>query len=574
MVDYLSLMIAIERVKFHFSNTISAIDIDKAREIESSFVNLDLLTLGTLYLHIFEHSGPSDIEIAYLEEASALWASVNDLYQRVEKVRMTAQQLPQTPPSPDKYNTLQSVLTAGKELEIIAKTILDKSQNLLDRLKPTDYLETHPNTSGSLVQNWSWHELLIGRRTGAFVSNLTQAAINLAPGNDEARAFAHGALIGYATHTLGSAYINDVVGGPRRNHPYRQKLARNTVGAWYRANFPTQTTSIAELRDLVTRLREKPTQVTLVEGLITNSLSITYPMLAIKPIPDISKAIDNMVHHLELLTSFLPLTLPPLNPISIQQEIENSGARGETDNQLKPATFNESYVAPPGYFTDNNPVKDNEWYEWLLFPCQVIGWILGKVVEVLNWLGVQLGLIDPSSPSASSQVQGLVTSKDYYVLLDLFARLQDSIYQNCADVLTALKLLGILYPDEIDLAEPPFRTFTVLRREVSKFHLPVNPHTKYLGYPQTSEELPLSLDSPFRYGNNPEIIFGPNSTLKPTVDSFALDLLVNNSPSELDPSLVNLNLDADRGFIAQCWELRSPVGVYPMLISLLNYNDI
>jgi len=572
MIDFLTLMTAIARTKAGFSNAAPGIDPNKATEIESSFTNSDMLTIGALYLHLFEHAGSSDVEIVYLEDASALRAGMSDLFQRVGKVRATAEQLSQTPPSPEKYDILKSVLDDSKDLEGIAKTILDKSQKLLDKLKPTDYLETHPINLE--ISNWSWHELLIARRTGAFVSNLEQAAINQAPNNDEARAFVHGAFISYATHAVGSTYINDAVGGARRSHPYRQKLARNTVGAWYRVNFPGETLSLNELRDLVIRVKDEPAKVTLIEKLIADALKTTYPQLANKPIPDVEAAISSMAHHLDLLTSFSPLALPPLTPVAVQMKIEESGARGEVDTQLKPATFNQQYVAPPGSFTDNNPVKDNEWYDWVLFPCQAVVWILGKIVEALNWIGVKIGLIDQNSPTASSQVQALVTSKDYYVLIDLFARLQYKLHQSGADALTALKLLGLLYPDEIDLAEPPFRTFTVLLRDAFRFHLPVNPHTEYLGYPQSPEELPPSLQSPSRYKDSPEIFLKPNPNYKKTVESFALELLVDSLASEFSPSQVNLNLDADRGFTDPCWELRPPIGVYPMIISRLNYNDI
>ena len=155
------------------------------------------------------------------------------------------------------------------------------------------------------ARSWDWSNLLIGRRTDAFVRELARLAADTGT-----RAFAFGALSGYGANASGSAYLDTVVGGPRRAHRFRDRLARNAVGTWLLAHHPT----IPSPSDLAASIRfGAPTRPSLpprLEQLVLDALAGTFDLSADPPVPDLQRGYRRLVRHLELLDAFVRPAVP------------------------------------------------------------------------------------------------------------------------------------------------------------------------------------------------------------------------------------------------------------------------
>lgn len=559
MLDYQTLTAAVSAARSAFAAAAPGIDPEVVTDVNASFGEPGPFMLGALYQHLLRHAGPSVQEITHLQHAATLWQTVIAISGRIATLRTTVENLAITPPDAAKIDAVTQAVADAEVIKTDLTSALGQARVLIAALSPVDYAGVHPVAAGRAVADWPWFELSIARRSGAFVANLALLTQSSPHDSAEARAFAHGALVGYAVNARGGDFLNDVVGGARRGHLYRHKLAANTVGAWLGVNDAGRTMPLTALRDLI-----GATQAGAIDGLVTAALVRTYPTLATKPLPDVTAAVTTMARHLDLLTRFTPLPLPANSPTAVLRLVDSTGANGVAQGQLTPQALHP--LAPAGEFSDESPFEDNTVLDWIFSPCEALAWAVGKVLEALAFIAVKIGLIEPGSPFAATQAQAVVTSQEYLVAVELFRFLHFRLYSECQDALTALKLLGIAYPEPQDLPVHPYQQFTVIPRKELTFHLPQATPSKYLEYPKTPTELPVSTPSSRTFGQLPTTILGSSA--------FAVELLVASSDPNPEPSTANANTDADRGAGALCWRLLTAPGADPLGAALLAYDEI
>lgn len=90
------------------------------------------------------------------------------------------------------------------------------------------HIPRHPRQSDVRATAWNWMDRFLARRTDAFVRAVFSRARD-----SRGLAFGFGVLSSYAGNVVGSSYIGHVVGGPRRLHRFRERMARNVIGAWF-----------------------------------------------------------------------------------------------------------------------------------------------------------------------------------------------------------------------------------------------------------------------------------------------------------------------------------------------------
>ncbi|MGY5210035.1 hypothetical protein [Nocardia gipuzkoensis] len=80
------------------------------------------------------------------------------------------------------------------------------------------------------TQRWRARDTLHCSHTGRFLQELRRRAD--ASGDSQLRAYADGAMVAYASQLSGNPFINNIVGGPRRNHWWRHQWISNYVDTW------------------------------------------------------------------------------------------------------------------------------------------------------------------------------------------------------------------------------------------------------------------------------------------------------------------------------------------------------
>ena len=99
MVDYQTLTAGLERAAATFANISGSLDPPTVAAVKTSFNTPEALTVGTMYLYLFNHAGPSAVEMADLEAVLSLWTAVRDVSARIGDVGAALEDLNQTPPN-------------------------------------------------------------------------------------------------------------------------------------------------------------------------------------------------------------------------------------------------------------------------------------------------------------------------------------------------------------------------------------------------------------------------------------------------------------------------------------------
>lgn len=266
--------------------------------------------LGALFDHVLQYSQSSTSrEIDVLVSAAKLFQEGSAILGQLSTVRPALEAGLTTPNAP---GVLAAFNAASSELPNIA-TALQNLQTNLEAFQASfsgNYMAPVGQQQDEPVQQWAWRDIFLGRRTTAFVANVQRSAATT-----RQKAFALGNLAGAAGNLLGSGYLNTVVGGPRRSHQLRHRLAAYSVGAWFRDHEPQYAGTLVDIRQALNFPQQDPLTLPAdLKILAQDALRRTYSELTSAALPDLDVGYRLLKAHLGLLGDFtLPAVPAPMN---------------------------------------------------------------------------------------------------------------------------------------------------------------------------------------------------------------------------------------------------------------------
>jgi hypothetical protein len=533
--------------------------------------------LGALVDHLLQYSdAKTSVEIGLLVKAAALFKKAVAIFNTISVTRSSLEAGLTTPTDPAVLAPYNQALAA---LPVIGTNI----QNLLASLKSFqasfsgDWMNPVGQQQGTPVTQWVWRDVFLARRTTAFVASAQALATTT-----RQQAFAIGTLAGAAGNLLGSAYVNSVVGGPRRSHQLRHRLAAYSVGAWLRDNDPQYAGSLATIRSAITFGQQgTPTLPTDIKSLAHGALQKAYPS-GTAALPDLDLGYKNLLEHLQLLQEFtLPPVTQPMNNTLMTEILGLNIGLGVDNTNPHGSGIGTNY---PGIGTHESAGAVCETLLiWFFYP--PAWW-----EAAANALGPGGGPDPtPEDPLGDDEDQLVVASKSPAALnaINNLYAMQMSFWQGLSAARTALVLRGLLYPNPDDLTNPTFAQFLTIPHGTLKYPLLPMPATDDgTNAPTTTVELPATSPSPYAAASTPLAFLTGDpghsvSALSPAlwvamIENPGSEVVLRNPIALLPNYSGNFNLDADRGFLALCWTLAAGTQItsQPLQITNLGFNEI
>lgn len=407
--------------------------------------------------------------------------------------------------------------------------------------------------------------VFLARRTTAFVAAAQSAATTA-----RQKAFAVGAFAGAAGNVLGSGYLNAVVGGPRRSHQLRHRLAAYSVGAWLRDNQLLLAGTLDSLQKaLAFSASGTPSLPADLETLMKDALHKAYPS-GTAAIPDLNTGYTNLLDHLKLLGQF---TLPPV-PAPL-----NSTLTGEL--MIESITLGADNIHPAGSGIGTNypgigPHENagavcETLLAWLFWPPAFI-------IAVDNALGGDSA--DPSIGTGEDALEAASTSPAALAAMGSLYGAALLAWQALAAARSALVLRGFLYPEPDDLTNPTFAQFFSIPATVHPYPAVPGPAADDgTTWPASALEQPATSPSPFSVSGSPvTFLTGTTDSVSSFTPTLWIDMIEypGVEPGKRRGSIGNLNLDSDRSFAAPCWALAPGTHITdePVNLVTLTYNAI
>jgi hypothetical protein len=420
------------------------------------------------------------------------------------------------------------------------------------------------------VSAWDWRDVTTSRRTNALVRALWATG----DGSAATKAFAFGAVTRYAGNALASAYLAHTVGGPRRSHPIRDRVARYSLGAWLREYEPGHTMSLGNLRD-------KLSMPTAVKQQVLGALASTYPSGAPAIMPDLDTGFQRLLQHLELLESFPRPALPGDLSGDLLARVQGSQMASDTFNDTdewnRPDHINR---LPEPKSQVSVEVED----------CTTVIIIIAIVIVILGIiiykaLGGPLPWgddppVDPPPASSPESLDEFLRSEYALLLVVGLSHVENLLYEAAVTGLHHLKRTGFLYPDQLDLYDPAFGQFTKVPAGISASNYPrrplPDPSSGYLQWPTSAMENPRRSPSPYPAGATPSALLRGLPGLELPVLGTRGAAAWHELFTPPNGKTVNLNLDADRGYTHGCWRVApgGSISTDPVLVQHLGYNDV
>jgi hypothetical protein len=573
MMDYVSQVAALRVFETELDGLISS---GKVPAVQGNVFkdalakNPSYATLGALIYQLFEHSSSSETEIALLTEASQIWKDIGDFIKQVEDARKSIESLtldPNQPASASKYATLIGEMRNVWPTQFTS--LSSRLQTFYSKATTLNFLPEHGQQQDAPITAWNWRDVIMSRRTGTFISKLSEACKK--DGSYPALAFSSGALSSYAANVVGSAFQNSVVGGPRRSHRFRNRLARYSVAAWLQQNFPGISPTIPDIRAAVTfGSPSSPFMPKTVKEILTVAMNGAYGGFGLSAFPDFSKAYLKMLDHLDLLSSFRPLPVPfPIND-TVQQSITNDNASVVFDDPINPQQEDKG--------------NDFNWKDWRVWVAIAVCLLIAVIVAAIAGGTAKKNVtVSGTTVTIGSNPPSPLT---YQVATQVMFNLHCQLYDFANACLLSLKMLGMIYPEESDLGQPYFSQFFKVPQYPKNFVYPKRSIANQFGFmtlPNSSTENPPTVSSPFTAGMSPaKFLIGtspndPNS-LASIAPSIWLDQMIGGKFKIHDISVrsSNLNLDADRGYKMECWQIKPGTSISndPVLAVNLGYNAV
>ncbi|MGP4009868.1 hypothetical protein [Streptomyces sp. 4N124] len=548
--------------------------------------------LGALFDHLLERTTEGESEHEILEEAASIYALAIEAMAKMDTFRAEFEAMAKSPASatPQQFTNL---LVRMKSLKSFMEGQVDRVKALKSKATPPySHVPGHRATFDQTVSDWAWRDVVLGRRTDALVRELAAAE----DGTSATRAFSFGALTSYSSNCIGSSYLATAVGGPRRSHPLRDRIARYAVGGWLRvktkdaAIWPTFSTLRESLAALGGPNRQLPDAIT---NQISTALSKAFPSGSGAPAapPDLQAGYERLLRHLELLDSFPEAPTPPdidgdllVRTLdgSLNDGVLGPGASGDPlhDPDTGPPV-NDPNLGPPtpgGVPAVQGQVSDNGCFG------------LGLLILCLGIVAVVITIFILTSDDEDEQGNPTVTMEALTAFLEsddacrVVANTYNArvyLHEIASICLQSFKRIGLLYPEEADLGNWRFAQFTELPAEPGLAH-PHRPSSdesaEYLLWPTSPIEEPTTNPSHYPPSSTPDVFLSgiPNAA-SPTVGEFGAEVWLRHQDGAVpQDSDINLNADADRGYAAACWRVAPGQSINhdPIPVETLGYLDV
>jgi hypothetical protein len=543
----------------------------------------DIARLGSLLDAILSNAESDGLELDLLRQASDLWERCLALYRDLDTAKVEFELSLVRTDLPDAVEILQLGINRLYDLSQACGALIEELKAMHDAIAPLDHLKPHPRQSDISASDWSWGDAFLGRRTFALV----QALFNNAA-DERGLAFAMGALGGYAGNAAGSAYLGSVVGGPRRLHRYRDRLARNTLGTFMHQHAGTPPLSELGQLLLLGGHREAPALPPDLGDQLRAALNEAYPS---RPVPDLDIGYQRMLEHLDLLSRFR-MPDPPQPPI-VPLSGDSIGGGTFDDGFPDPAGPPDVSVGgPPDITVGGGGGLDPG-------PSSSKSSAGGACLAILAVLGIFVGVTfvifliwcidrrlrdkdcspseflddssDPPDPRDPPITQDELTvmrepNKTGQLLQNVF-QLQMRLWQGFEGARAFLTVTGLIYPTKEALALPLHRQF-LQPRETSDWPLREDPQAEqtYHRFPTTSPEQPTIAGEVFPSSRPPEWLLHPD----PIDNDFAVSQIAVEAfraVHDLDARF-NLDGDADRGHHHPCWSVSPGTSINDAVLSV------
>jgi hypothetical protein len=523
----------------------------------------DAAVLGALVDHVMAHAASDGTEIQIIESAAALWTRGLLLYTQFSDCRQGIESVLQNPADPSAVQTFQTAVDALDGLRTSLKQLVSESQLLHATLKPLPHLKEHPRQLDKPSKQWDFGNLFAARRTEAFVRATFDRAASV-----RGQAFAFGVLASYAGNVAGSAYLGQTVGGPRRSHRFRDRLARNTVGAWLHAHVGTPPTSALSKQLEYQNFAGSVGFPIELKNLVAAALQDVFPS---HTAADVDLGLSRMVRHLRLLDTFRRPPLPdPPPPVLVQAADPSGGTLTTMSDDLKPPGIG---IPLDPDMTPGTPSKSDSSNSGgalclaILLVIITIGialliycigkWTTGKECKASDFFDEFQGSSepDPRAPTGTNQQQLTAMAAP-----DAAAHIAQELYNyhmvlwQAFDLAFAyLSSTGLIYPDDLIMSSPLYTQFVSSPNRAAWPHRQeATPAETYHVDPASPIEQPATA-SPFTAGATPSALLptwapGESHSVLPIAQRLLLQIVRRVTDSQ------NYDLDADRSFLHACWE--------------------
>jgi hypothetical protein len=603
MLDVFSHFAALDVLRGRLGMEVAAGALTDARAVnayKSLQAQYPYAIFGSVIDHLLTHDGPSDTEVGLLKQCMTIWTTMRSFQLDYRSTRAKIEQVAINPTAPTAladYNTARQAMS-----DLIGRydQIIGTLQAFRWQLHPLGHLTRHPQADDQSVKSWPWRDVVLSRRTGAFAAEVMKLARDI--GSQASLAFGVGVLSSYAANAIGSPYLVHAVGGSRRSHPYRDRLASYAVGAWLQhVPLPIELDFDRTLSVPVFGSPNAPALPPWLRDMILKALDATYAKHGPPAPPDLDAAYGQLIQHWRLLQGFAPL--PPAAPIATHLRVEmntrlspsdydrpDPGASGPSSGGPAPSGSGGNIFDPgPGQPPWFRPAH-NDWTDWVAEICEDILLAPLLIVRVGFYLGHKSGDQKPTTTGAARAALSTPLTpaefattggKDILIAVDELFYLDAAVQRLAVDCLRLLKYLGLLYAEAKELHNPEFLECLVLPPASLGLAYPARPLRNpdlFLDLPASPLEKPAKAPSRFAAGEKPITFLFRSSSGSAVVVDDGFDML-KQELLELPTSPVrvtNLNLDADRGIDQACWTLKSGTSINddPIKPVVLDYGAV
>ncbi|MRX42120.1 hypothetical protein [Agromyces kandeliae] len=554
--------------------------------------------LGAFIHHVVARSDDGSGELDLLERASATWSRGRELAERLGSIRAALESALENPAAPNATGAFDTATVQLQELANEAIALRADVDAIRAEATTMQHLPPHPRQDDLEVSRWGWGDRVIARRGDAFVRAVYRNAAQSTP---RCLAAAVGVTSAYAAHATGSAFLNHVVGGPRRLHHFRDRLGSYSIGSWVSSNLSTTADTPSRFADLLDTVAPNGELDPDLDALLTASLREAYDLPADVDAPSMRTGVERVIRHLRLLDSFTMPAVPappsggwmqlawsdPGNPPAhlVPQDLDVVGTDNGPAVQVGPG---EPGPGTPGKSDVKSASEVCGVIALILLVADVVQAFIRCVVQWADgetctfWENMFLSKLfeqDPPDPREQREVwdpqsteQGLTavgTSPQALQLVMLLFDLHTQTFDTLARARTFLVITGLIAPESTE-SLPLYEQFVRITVEPFGPHLEEpDPESTYHRYPTTEAEEPTATPSPYPHGALPRAVSDGSAAL----DAGTIALSLWSDIAHGADGDVNLDLDADRGHGHPAWEAAGSVHDAPVPVRILDYTD-